>query len=149
MFWLLPNLGVSTLVAPRRIVSLALVSFRPAFMAEANLVTSYNSHETKVTFTSRRVNIEEQDANGMTPVMIAAEAGREKNVDLLLKTASNSRVLHVVNVVERPDRSNRSAIHYAASNGHAVRILYCRCCFRRELKRRIIFSLKVLKNRTI
>lgn len=56
----------------------------------------------------------------MTPVMIAAEAGREKNVDLLLKTASNNRLLHVSNVVERPDRNNRSAVHYAALNGHSV-----------------------------
>ena len=76
-----------------------------------------------------RVNIEEQDANGMTPVMIAAEAGREKNVDHLLKAANNSRMLHVVNVVERPDRSNRSAVHYAAMNGHAVRPLGLRVRF--------------------
>ena len=56
----------------------------------------------------------------MTPVMIAAEAGRDKNVELLLKAASSNRMLHVVNVIERPDRNNRSAIHYAAMNGHAV-----------------------------
>ncbi|XP_078491474.1 poly [ADP-ribose] polymerase tankyrase isoform X1 [Ciona intestinalis] len=66
-----------------------------------------------------KVSIEEQDVNGMTPLMVAAEAGRERNVNLLLRNAKNSRVLHVVNVVERPDRSNRSAIHYAAINGHA------------------------------
>ena len=56
----------------------------------------------------------------MTPLMIAAEAGREHNVDVLLRAASTSKVLHLVNVVERPDRSNRSAVHYAALNGHSV-----------------------------
>ncbi|XP_076804427.1 uncharacterized protein LOC143448524 [Clavelina lepadiformis] len=70
-------------------------------------------------FLINKVSIEEQDVNGMTPVMIAAGAGREKNVDLLLKTASKSNFLHVVNVAERPDRNNRSAVHYAAMNGHA------------------------------
>uniref|UniRef100_A0A6F9DBH5 Poly [ADP-ribose] polymerase n=1 Tax=Phallusia mammillata TaxID=59560 RepID=A0A6F9DBH5_9ASCI len=70
-------------------------------------------------FLKNKVSIEEQDVNGMTPLMIAAEAGRDRNVDVLLRTAASSKVLHVVNVVERPDRSNKSAVHYAALNGHA------------------------------
>lgn len=61
----------------------------------------------------------------MTPLMIAAEAGRDHNVDVLLRSASHSKVLHLVNVVERPDRSNRSAVHYAAINGHSVSSFLC------------------------
>lgn len=69
-----------------------------------------------------RVNIEEQDQMGMTPLMVAAIAGRHKNVELILKTAVKNQLLHVENVIERPDRNNYAAVHYAAQYGHQVNL---------------------------
>uniref|UniRef100_UPI001939B58C poly [ADP-ribose] polymerase tankyrase-like n=1 Tax=Styela clava TaxID=7725 RepID=UPI001939B58C len=70
-------------------------------------------------FLCTRVNFEEQDQMGMTPLMVAALAGRHRNVELILKSASKNMLHHVENVVERPDRNNYAAVHYAAQHGHA------------------------------
>lgn len=57
---------------------------------------------------------------GITPLMVAASSGRHRNVQVILKLAAKSQMLHVENVIERPDRNNFTAVHHAAQNGHMV-----------------------------
>lgn len=55
---------------------------------------------------------------GMTPLMVAAVCGRHRNVEIILKAAVKNQ--NMQNIIERPDRSNYAAVHYAAQFGHTV-----------------------------
>merc|ERR1719427_1871588 len=65
-------------------------------------------------FLKNVVNVEEQDTIGRTPLMVACEAGRHEQVQMLVQMKEV--------IIERPDRSNYCGIHLAAKRGHTSSI---------------------------
>ena len=66
-------------------------------------------------------HIDDDDKNGVTPLMLASKLGRLNNSIVIMEKAAKLK-LKMINFVNRGDNNNYSPIHYAAENGHHLQV---------------------------